>query len=360
MTVFALDRPWVPLNGKHYGKVVLVPHLDTFMRDNPYYWGVCNAYDLTYTTTIDWLQIVGDRNWHPRFDLMDSNDPHVLPGVPTTDWQHALFNLAGVHASNAKLHIKHLDVVGLPGSGINLVGCPAVTIDSAYFDRVCWPIQVETFLPSTKLRFGRVATRDHWFGRAWTNGQYISADARTVSMRRLDEKVAGRGEIVMTGMGWEIDGVTHMGDGIGYKVCGSRWNLRNAQVQAAFFAGVVPYNLTNPAYSDPKFQFLKETVGCVAEDCLFGDGPFDRQQKEAIVYVSYPFQPEPLILRRCVFTRGWRTAALQINWAHVVLDDCDLIGWPTWDAAFQLSPAAADGSMPAGTVDTSTSRIWAS
>lgn len=370
MTVFALDRPWVPLNGKHYGQIVLVPKLETFTRDNPYYWGICNAHDLTYTTTIDRIQIVGDRNWHPRFDVMNKDNPSGNAG--DWEWQKQALGgngantaLSGIHAANAKLHIKHLDVVGLPGAGIIAGNCSPLVIDSAYFDRVGWPISMETYNPSTKVKIGRVATRDHWFGRKWENFEYISADARAVSMRRLEAKVSGRGEITCTGMGWVLDGLTHMGDGLAFKVSGSRWRLRNAQVQAAFFAGTVPDNVTNPAYADPKYQFLKENVDCVAEDCVFGDGPFARQQAEATVYVSWPFAPDPLTLRRCTFVRGWRPHAMQINWGppegpSVVADDCDFIGWDSWDQVFQLSPPGTKPPLPGGSVDYSTSRIWAS
>jgi len=328
-----VSRAWKPEDGASYSSVELGMAPD-FQRADPSLWGIVEAKGLTRTTTIDLLRIVGAPSWDDRFDWLNYGE-HAKPwpvalgggtGGPTA--------LAGVHALDCKdLQIKRLEVAGVPGAAICYQGTK-LGIDSAWLYRVGWPLYGDYRSRGGSRLRGITSAGGHWWGRAW--GSPGMGDPRGLSLRGLDARVLARGELVVNEAGYVLDGYTHHGDGVSFKVGGSDFVVLRASVGAAWFGGTVPENASNPAYQGPEFLHLREARNCRCEDSVFIGNPCSAQiQKRALVWVSFPFT-DPLVFRRCVFVRGPHEYAFQINWASVVFENCDFIGWSNAQEAFEL------------------------
>jgi len=327
-----VNRAWTPENGKAYG-VVEVRMAEDFERDDARMWGIMNAKAITRTTSFVLLRIIGAPNWHPRFDQLNK----TLPWQTALGGNGAWTALSGIHALDSKLSIKRLEVVGVPGCAILHQHCPRLKIDSAFLDRTGWSVYGTHEPDNNFARIANVTSRDHWYTAAWgdTSGQ------NGVSVRRFG--LQARGELAQNAEGYELLNYTHQGDGISFKLAGTRYRVAGAHVGPAFFNGIVPSNLTT--YPDTlEYRHIWEAKDVVVEESVFSGLPFANLQSRALVYVSYPFT-NPLVFRRCTFIKGRHQFAFQINWASVRFENCCFIGWTSPEEGLELSPAGQ--GMPA-------------
>jgi len=265
-----VSRAWKPESGRSYGEVEITMAPD-FERDDPTMWGLVNAKDLAKTTRFRRLTVIGNRNWQPRWDL--------IPTPGTEEWRTHLGGngwrtaLSGVCATNARLYFDRLEVIGLPGSGIHYIGIPPV-IESGRMERVGWPVFSEhgSPLPQPGGSIRNLLAIDEWGSKLWP-GQYPKWG--TVSLRQQDTQVVCPGELVVVGDGWELVNFTHVGDGGGFKVGGTRWRVTGAQVGQGFLAG-------------GGMGGLGGAVDCRVEDSVFS-GSNNAMRAHACLFISDPF-----------------------------------------------------------------------
>jgi hypothetical protein len=363
VTVYTVTKGWRAVSGRSYG-IVEVRMDPAFQFDSPHLWGLVNLVDLPLRTTIDVLRIIGDPTWHPRFSLRD-----IEGNPPEGRWPNALGQygsataLSGVFCRNANVRIRRLECYGLPGAGLFVSDrCPKLTVESALYDRVGWPVYVQEHPTTHGMRLGPYTSRDAWWNTAWG----AAGDTRAVALRGLEPRgVRARGESGIVSRNYVLSGVVHAGDGFGLKLGGSDYTVRGYSGGGLFVSGREQGHLTKYPGDPAEYAFVLHPRGAQFEDTqLLQQGAWSGALCPLTVAGEFD---EPPVFRRGVIKRsGSQPFAVQLNiGARVVLDGYDFIGWGTDpQACVSLAPQWTDPktgfTYPASSIELVNCRAWAS
>jgi hypothetical protein len=339
MTTLTVSRAWKPENGMHYAGTVEVRMAPNFERDDAGLWGIVNAKNLTEQTLIDHLRIVGDPEWSPRFDVLNW-DP-VKKTASANPWQQALGGmggqtaLAGLHLVNSNLRVGRIEVYGVPGCGVRVEGAGSVfQLDSGQMDRVAWPVLCTPNV-RTGPRISSLTTRGHWYPKSVYGA---AGQMRAVSLRRLEANgITARGELALYGVGMELRDLVHAGDGHGWKAGGPGFKVIGGQTAHGYLYGVDLKFAASQGTRQSHPQLWSSEDNEVVHHVFAGVGAVHRLcMFVALQFIDTKGQPSPARVKRSTFVSrppagsfkpGGTFGAMQVHsGAHVVLEDCDIIG----------------------------------
>lgn len=274
---------------------------------------------------LPFLRVVGFAEWDPRFNLNSG-----------LGWQDGLWELAGLLVYGCRgIRIGRLEVDGLP-YGLRTQGASGWELGSARFRR-CWKAidvryNVTNGISPDSFSIKHVTQVDGRMARDMDP----TDQWRSKTGRRPLDLVSGKAGSYITGKDWELVGLVQHGDSFAVKAAGTRYRLAEVDAAHVYLNGVVAGH--DATYPGEEYQHLHES-----KDVLFEDfrlvGSAAATIDHVLLRISFPFTPQ-VTVRRGTFVKGAQaTHAMQVNYARVQLEDCDFVGWPDAQAAFELSPA---------------------